>query len=400
MRIGLLGLTFNAGNKGCEALSYSFLEILNNIANKRNEIIDVDILYTFPTRKFIKSKFRYKKCIKEFMPDVEYSNLKIDFCFYYHNKKNLNSYPSPRIKKCNFIFDFTAGDSFADLYGRQRFFAGTKFKKKIIDMGIPLVLGSQTIGPFKDDDVRKFAVEVIKESKEVYVRDEMSLNYTREISGREAKLTTDIAFELPYDDIRNESDKIKVGINPSGLLWNAGNRPDCSYKLSVDYKEYCRKLITTLLEDGNYEVHIIPHAFSLINKSVDDNDYAPVEQLKKEFPEVKFAPYCNTPMQVKGYIASMDVFTGARMHATIGAFSAGIADIPFSYSRKFEGLYNSLDYKYVVHGCTDTTEEALSKTLQWIKEYKTLQQSVKISQKIIKTKMDYLYNDLTKLLYN
>ena len=357
MRIGLLGLTFNAGNKGCEALSYSFLEILNNIAKKRNEIIDVDILYTFPTKKFIKSKFRYNKCIKEFMPDREYSNLKIGFCFYYHNKKNLNCYPSPKIKKCNFVFDFTAGDSFADLYGRERFFTGTKFKKKIIDMGIPFVLGSQTIGPFKDDDVRELAVEVIKASKEVYARDEMSLNYTKEISGRDAKLTTDIAFELPYDDIKNNSDKIKVGINPSGLLWNTGNKPDCAYKLSVNYKEYCRKLITTLLEDGNYEIHIIPHAFSLINKGVDDNDYAPVEQLKKEFPELKIAPYYKTPMQVKGYIASMDVFTGARMHATIGAFSAGVADIPFSYSRKFEGLFNSLDYSYVVHGCTDTTEE-------------------------------------------
>ena len=32
------------------------------------------------------------------------------------------------------------------------------------------------------------------------------------------------------------------------------------------------------------------------------------------------------------------------MHATIGAISSGVATIPFSYSRKFEGLFGNLEY--------------------------------------------------------
>ena len=87
------------------------------------------------------------------------------------------------------VFDFTAGDSFTDIYGKERFYSRTRLKKAIIDRKIPLVLGSQTIGPFQDDNVKAFAAEVINESTEVFVRDEMSYRYTKEISGRTPILT-------------------------------------------------------------------------------------------------------------------------------------------------------------------------------------------------------------------
>lgn len=38
--IGLWGLTFNSGNMGCNALSHSFLDIINRIA-KKNTIVYV-----------------------------------------------------------------------------------------------------------------------------------------------------------------------------------------------------------------------------------------------------------------------------------------------------------------------------------------------------------------------
>ena len=116
------------------------------------------------------------------------------------------------------VFDFTAGDSFTDIYGKERFYSRTNLKKAIIEKKIPLVLGSQTIGPFLDDDVRFVAAEVLKLSEEVFVRDEQSYCYTQQISGRKPILTTDIAFFLDYTKQNVKSDKIKVGINVSGLM--------------------------------------------------------------------------------------------------------------------------------------------------------------------------------------
>ena len=37
--IGLFGLTFQSGNKGCSALAYSFLEILNKCVKEEMQII-------------------------------------------------------------------------------------------------------------------------------------------------------------------------------------------------------------------------------------------------------------------------------------------------------------------------------------------------------------------------
>ncbi len=56
MIIGLLGLTFGENgkghpNKGCEALTYSFLEILNILAKKENKIYEVKLLCPISPKK-------------------------------------------------------------------------------------------------------------------------------------------------------------------------------------------------------------------------------------------------------------------------------------------------------------------------------------------------------------
>lgn len=394
MKIGLLGLIFHASNKGCEALSYAFLSIIDEIAARQNEKIEVIIISTFPAKKFIKAKGNYRKCIGEFLPRYTYENLKIGFCFY---KMVCGKYMiSPDVKECDVVFDFTAGDSFTDIYGRQRFFVRTALKQKIIDMGIPLVLGSQTIGPFQDKDVRDMAVKVINGCKEVYARDQLSVDYTVKISGRKPVLTTDVAFALPYTKNEHKNDIVNIGFNPSGLLWNGGYTGDNQFGLTVDYQKYCREVIQNLLK--KYEVLLIPHVLTAQTQSV-DNDLIAVRALKKEFPALVVIDDFNTPMEVKSYIARLDGFIAARMHASIAAFSANVACIPFSYSRKFEGLFDSLGYDRVIHGCADTTDAAIEKTLDWIEELTELQKEVITCNGLAGEKTNVLKDDLQKLLY-
>lgn len=393
MQIGLLGLIFHAGNKGCLALSYSFLEILNLIAKKHNETINVKIFSTFPTKKLANHHFHYKNTMQEFMPVTKYRDLNLGFTFY--RAIGNRFLITPDAKKCDYIFDFTAGDSFTDLYGSERFYSRTRLKKRIIDSGVPLVLGSQTIGPFTDPAAEQFAVEVIRLCKEVYVRDELSYHYTKEISGRVPKLTTDIAFLLPFKRKEKNPSSIRVGFNPSGLLWNEGEK----YGLTVDYKRYCRQILGALTANQKYEVHLIAHAYSKVLLEQADNDYSSLEQLKKEFPQVIAAPYYETPMEIKSYISGMDVFLGARMHAAVAAFSAEVAVIPFSYSRKFEGLFGSLGYDYLVHGCSETTEIAVEKTLKWIETRSELEESVLRCTQNVNMKTEQLITDLDQLLY-
>ena len=397
MEIGILGLTFHSGNKGCEALSYSFLELLNEVGKKHNDKIKVDFITILPTKKWIKEGFSFKKLNPLYYPTKEYSNISIS-CKYYINKLGkvvfLNS-----INRCKFVVDFTAGDSFTDIYGLERFYTRTQVKNIVIKKGIPFILGSQTIGPFNDEKVKSFAVDVIKRSKEVYTRDKQSFDYTLEISGRTPILTTDIAFALPYHEVNlSTSDKVRVGFNPSGLLWNSDFEKDNRFQLSVNYHEYCEKVISYLLEKG-YEVYLIPHAFHLEGPA-SENDFSAALEIKKSHPECKVITDIATPMDAKSYIAKMDAFIGARMHATIAAFSSGVPVIPFSYSRKFEGLFESLKYDYIIHGKTDSTNEAIDKTMQYIEDRTTLKARINEQKPRVEQSNRFIVDEIERHLYS
>lgn len=396
MKIGLLGLSFNVGNKGCEALSYSFLEVLNKIAKKKNDVYEIYLIMTFPVKKSIKHFFNMKKVMLDYYPKKEYSNLRVRHILYkYISQKYIfiNS-----IKKCDIVFDFTAGDSFTDIYGEKRFYDRTRLKEYVINKKIPLVLGSQTIGPFDGDEVRRYASKIIKSAFEVFVRDKMSYEYTKKISGRVPILTSDVAFELPYKKEVINNDKFKIGINISGLLWSGGYTKDNQFNLKVNYRKYCIKLIKTLLDDGKNEVYIISHATSR-DMNFPDNDLIAAYDIKKIFPNVIITDVFKTAMDAKSFIASMDFFIGARMHATIAALSSGVPVVAFSYSRKFEGLFNSLKYKYVLNAKQLSTEEALKQSLEWIEAVGNIKKNTEESLKIIVDKNKYLEDKLEDVIY-
>lgn len=395
LQIGLLGIAYNTGNKGCEALAYSFFEVLNEIAVSQKETIEVDLFTAFPTRRWIKEKLSIKKLEKYYQPKEKYSNL-VFSAAYFIRKRNRIIF-SRKAKNLLCVFDFTDGDSFTDIYGQKRFYERTYLKKDIIEAGIPLVLGSQTIGPFQDENVKMFARKVIDKSYQIFVRDEMSYKCVTGLCKREPILTTDIAFFLPYNKGEsNISGKKRIGFNPSGLLWSGGYSRDNQFHLTVDYQEYCKAVVKSLLDDG-YEVHLILHAYNE-DLSNADNDLVAASELNRLFPEAILSPRFNTPMEAKSYISGMDVFIGARMHATIAALSAGVPVIPFSYSRKFEGLFESLDYRYVIGGTRVLTDEGIQRTLEWIEEDSKLKESVKKCKETIDNKNESLLKNYSALL--
>lgn len=398
MKLGIIGLDFNSGNKGCEALAYGFLEILNGVAKRNNEIVEVYLLQKLPTRKFIKDKFSVNKIYEYYKPKYEYSNLNIEQILLLHTSKTIFYHYKMNI--LDYVIDFTGGDSFSDIYGMDRFMTRTKFKENIIRHNKPLILGSQTIGPFKSKVACELASKVINECKEVFVRDELSYNYTKKISGRCAILTTDVAFALPYKKQNLESiNKIKIGFNASGLLWNGGYSGNNQFELKIDYKKYCEELLSMLTKDESYEVHLILHSFENNNTNIFDNDLVAAKQLKEKYPSTIISPLFNSCIDAKNYISAMDILIGARMHATVAAYSSKVPVIPFAYSRKFKGLFNSLGYKYIIEGMSMNTEEAVKTTIEWIEKRDKLLEDIKEGHKIIDNKIKIFESKLEELFF-
>lgn len=102
-----------------------------------------------------------------------------------------------------------------------------------------------------------------------------------------------------------------------------------------------------------------------------DGEYRIAEELHRLYPKTILVRTFVSPIDAKNYISKLDFFIGARMHATIGAFSSGVPIAPIAYSRKFSGLYGSIGYPYIID-CTVLDEsEATNKVLEMIENIET-----------------------------
>ena len=268
------------------------------------------------------------------------------------------------LAESDLVIDISGGDSFADIYGRRRI-SIILFQKYLAHLlRRPVVMAPQTVGPFKGRVSRLLARGTITRSALVATRDDKSTAFIRELGlTREVIEASDVALRLPYEapDARPPG-PTRVGINVSGLLMRGGYTGGNMFGLTADYPDLIRRLLRGFSEmEEPCEVHLLGHVISWQGAGRED-DLAACRSLAAEFPGAILAPAFDTPSAAKGYIAGLDFFMGARMHACIAAFSAGVPVVPMAYSRKFAGLFGSLGYDHTVD-CLTETAESLSRQI-------------------------------------
>lgn len=154
------------------------------------------------------------------------------------------------------------------------------------------------------------------------------------------------------------------------------------------------RLISNLSQ--KYEVHLISHVIDL-NENAYDDDFRTSKLLHEKYPETILAPAFDTPIQAKSYISNMNIFIGSRMHSTIASFSSGVVTIPISYSRKFEGLFGSLNYPFVVNAKEEKTDSAYELVTKYIENKNELSKVQKNSLNIIKDKNLYFKQNISNI---
>ena len=296
--------------------------------------------------------------------------------------------------KIDFIFDIGEGDSYSDIYGKARFYLFDNIKQFYLKKRIPFALCPQTLGHFFDKHIEKIATKTLKKVDMVCSRDNKTTEYIKSLLPNiDIFQFPDFAFFLPYkkDDFSVDFDrtKINVGINISGLLWYGGYTQNNQFGLTTDYKKFVFRLIDYYLNQQNVYIHLISHVVHEQNTL--DNDYPICLELKKIYnnSKIKLSPFFITPIEAKSYIANLDFFIGARLHATIVAFSSGVPVVPVAYSRKFTGLYiDSFSYDHIVNLMEDTTENSFSKVVSCFENRVVLKNEIAtiIENKIIPQK--------------
>lgn len=341
LTIGLLWHTLGHGNLGVDALTRANIAILEAAASAANRDVRFVLLGTpgVPdpalTNVVQGPEARLKPLLKGRSPFLS------------------------AIHQCDLVVDIGEGDSWTDIYGARRFAfqAGTKIA--VILGRRPLVLAPQTIGPFDNPKRRRFSDFVMNRARAVFSRDKLSTSY---LASRSLKTDTaeyiDVAFRLPFSKDAQTGDVIRVGLNVSGLLYGQGYTGKNELGMAINYRAFTHRLIESLLARPDVEIHLVSHVSSADPSPDDDRPVA--VSLVERYPALKLAPDFASASAAKSFLSGLNFVVAGRMHACIGAFSAGVPVIPIAYSRKFNGLFKTLGYSHFVDGKTASDDEALA----------------------------------------
>lgn len=381
--------TLLSGNRGCVALAITSMYLLDKVLSEHG----YEYEFYLPNSGFKKNELHsylvLEKNIKYYTCDYPYDKslkgLAKRLLFHSKNKRN-----NAIFKNVDFIFDIGQGDSFADIYGRQRFEWIDQIHKLAIKLKKPYCLLPQTIGPFKDAIIREEANRSIRLSNIVMTRDKQSYDYVTQNVPEQKHVYeyTDVAFFMPYKKREFDKSFIHVGLNVSALLWNGGYTRNNQFGLKVDYQTLVRTIIDYFLSLNNVKLHLISHVVG--GERGIENDYEVACELYYQYnhPNLFLSELFLGPIEAKNYISGMDFFMGARMHSTIGAFSSGVPVIPMAYSRKFNGLFiDTLDYPHMVDMKADS-EDVILQTIRDSFEQRNMLKE-KIANQMYTTVADY-----------
>ena len=340
LRICLIFHSTRSDNLGVGALTVSEIALLRKLGRQMGREIAITVL-------------DWKDARMPYVSGEDLTLIEVDGAFL-KSPKGLFA----TLKASDLVIDIGGGDSFADIYGAKRLIRMFWMKFAAHLAGTPLVVAPQTIGPFSKRWSKWLARVTLNRSALVAARDERSGEALRALGYRGAVVAaSDLALRLPYQPPElGPGGAPRVGINVSGLLMAGGYQGGNDFGMRLDYPALIARLIAWFKGQGA-EVHLVPHVIVPSGPMVIEDDLRACETLAASHGVI-CAPAFDSPGAAKSYIAGLDFFTGARMHACIAAFSSGVPVVPMAYSRKFAGLFRTLGYTLTVD-CTHISEDGV-----------------------------------------
>lgn len=267
--------------------------------------------------------------------------------------------PTRVMARSQAVLDISGGDSFTDLYGPKRFRAMILTKRMALAAGVPLILLPQKLGPFRNPAFQAEAVDILRRAAVVWVRDADSFAFLQSALGADFdparhRLGVDVAVALPEQKPQSLAlDTMRwlspdrgfpvAGLNVSGLLCNDAAGARRTFGLAEAHTDQMEALARALLTaDPKLKLLLVSHVHRPDGHPESDLD-AGRALLKRLGPlgagRVQVIEQQLGAMELKWVLARLDWFAGARMHATIGAFSSGVPTLGLGYSDKAQGVF-------------------------------------------------------------
>jgi polysaccharide pyruvyl transferase WcaK-like protein len=374
-RVLLLGASFQQGNRGVTALFSASIRVI------RHGLPNAEILLL----EYSREKLRHVMECEGEPVSVEMINLRFSKKFYLRNNiamlllgalllrlfplKSVREVmwallPSLReIDRSDLALALSGGDSFSDIYGLVRMVYVSLPQLLVLLLKKRLILLPQTLGPYKRWLSRVMAKYIVLRSEAVYTRDytsqtEMTRLLRDKGLSKRLRFCYDVAFvldtrrpenSLTEKRIRETKAGPLIGLNISGLLYRGGYTRDDQFRLGMDYPSFIQRLIRELVAGTDAAILLVPHVFGRGYES----DVIACEQvyygLKAECGnKLLLLEGEYDESEIKYMIGLCDFFVGSRMHSCIAALSQCIPAVGVAYSRKFHGVYETLELDELV----------------------------------------------------
>ena len=418
LKIGLLGASFDTGNLGVSAVAESSIKIIlhkwpdakvfllgsgyepkeHHLLISGRQVNVESIPIRFSKNIFLPYHFLLFVMYGLIVKILPGSSLKKSWV-----KRNLYF---RELYEMDLAVDITGGDSFSDIYGMHRFMLGFLQKWLAVFLKKKLFFLPQTYGPFDRKITRILAKYILKRAQIIYSRDDESLEYVTSLLGNhnnsdKVRFAPDVAFVLDSHEPTNmdigslkevkNKDSVVVGLNISGLLYNGGYTQNNMFGLKTDYSEVILKITKLLLEDKSTLILLVPHVFPPSGYEVESDQNACIDvydKLSEKFANRIFvARGLYNQSEIKKIIGMCDFFIGARMHSCIAALSQKIPTVGMAYSKKFSGVFGSINAAENVIDLRNQTEEEILDSIRknFVEREKTASQLRQVIPDIQKT---------------
>ena len=241
-------------------------------------------------------------------------------------------------------------------------------------LGKPLVLYTQSLGPFVSWHVRRTLRNIFRSASLILLRDKESMSNLLELcsaSEVHAHLASDVAFSFADPDdlaqARRRPEKpsgIRVAISvrewPYFRRVGAAGGMETYANAVADTAEY-------LIAKHDASITFLSTCQGISDYTYDDSIVAQrvVARIGSQFRErVEINGDFHTPDELLGLLRGFDLVVATRMHMAILALVAGVPVIPIAYEFKTRALFERLGMREYVCDIEDVGGHALRDTAQ------------------------------------
>jgi colanic acid/amylovoran biosynthesis protein len=210
-------------------------------------------------------------------------------------------------------------------------------------MGKPLVLFTQSLGPFTEPRNQRLVRKVASGARLVLLRDERSRQELTKLGVPAERLhvVADVAFALFAEHRRHTSGRLRVAVSVRSWPYGAGDVEATNDR----YRSAIVALVESLVRSRDAEVTFLSTCQGAPEYWTDDSSVA-VAIAEQVDPALQASVHVDrdfrTPQELLDTLGGFDVVVATRMHMAILALVAGVPVFPIAYEPKTRELFDRL----------------------------------------------------------